>query len=349
MRNISPAVQMGFRVSIGVALAQTLGYFMNAQHDYWTTMTVFLVMCPSWGATIQKGFKRLGMTILGCSLGGFIYFAVADSQSALIICLTISLFLTVYVLKSSYNWSMFYVGFYIVFLLGLCAEWSFYLLFVRISATAIGCLIAIIVSRLVFPSSSVQKYSDELPEIFRKLKNLIENTVFGILKGEKNSVNMSFLYNPEMDSFDDAISRLKGNHLFASYESMLKKPSGILSKGFVEVLGIFMRNVGYLMRLGQEMKVSNYSYIFHEIILELSGSAEGKLDYIISRLNGIEAPLAPECEINARKMSELYASAKSKGASEDDLLAVTAVIYYQRKMNENLKFIIDTYAPQAEI
>ena len=340
MRNISPAVQMGFRVSIGVALAQTLGYFMNIQHDYWTTMTVFLVMCPSWGATIQKGFKRLGMTILGCSLGGFIYFAVADSQSALIICLTISLFLTVYVLKSSYNWSMFYVGFYIVFLLGLYAEWSFYLLFVRISATAIGCLIAIIVSRLVFPSSSVQKYSDELPEIFSKLKKIIENTVFEILKGEKTSGNIYF-YNPKMNSFDEEILRLKGNHLFASYESILKRPSGFLSKRFIEVFSFFMRNVGYLRRLGREMNENNYSYIFHEIILELSGSIEGKLDYIISRLNGVETSLAPECKIDAQKMSELYASAKEKGASEDDLLAVTAIIYYQRKMNENLKFIID--------
>ena len=341
MKCISPPLQMAFRVSTGVALAEALGFFLNIQYDYWATMTVFLIMCPSWGATIQKGLKRLGMTILGCSFGFIIYLAVVNSLPALILCLAVSLFLMIYVLKTSYNWCMFYGGNFIVFLFGVDSEWSFSHLFVRICATAAGCVIAIIVSRFVFPSTSTQKYSDELPEVFQKLKSMTENTVFGILKREKKSVNMPSFYNPRTNSFDADISRLKGNHLFASYESILKKPSGVLSKEFIDILGFFMRNLGYLMRLSREIKKNNYSYIFYEVILELSGSVEGKLDYIISRLKGIETPLAPECVIDVEKISELYVSAKKEGATEDDLLAITAIIYYQRKMNENLNFIIE--------
>ena len=103
-----------------------------------------------------------------------------------------------------------------------------------------------------------------------------------------------------------------------------------------------MRNQGHLFRLSQEMKESNYSYIFHEIILELSGRIDRKFDYIIAHLKGDEVTLAQECAVDTKKLSELYIAAKKEGATEDDLLGVTAAMYYLRKMNENLKLIIET-------
>jgi uncharacterized membrane protein YgaE (UPF0421/DUF939 family) len=346
MNFISPALQMAIRVSIGVAIAEALSLLINAQYNYWATMTVFLVMCPSWGATIQKGIKRLGMTILGCSLGGAIYFFTAHSQPALFIGLTISVFLMIYVLNTSYNWSMFYGGFFLVFLFAVgTTGWSISLLYYRIGATAVGCLIAIIVSRFVFPSSSVRKFSVELPELFQNLKILTENIAWEILNREKAPTGNPFLYNPTINSLDNDILRLKGNHLSASYESILKKRSGILSKKFITLLDILLRNLGHLARTSKEMKDNSYVHIFYEVILELSGAVEGKLDYIISSLKEVDTRQClvstPECIIDTKKLSKLYAAAKKEGATEADLLAVTAVMYYQRKMNENLKLIIE--------
>ncbi len=342
MINVSPAVQMAFRVSIGVALAVLLGLLIRVQYSYWATMTVFLVMCPSWGATIQRGLTRLGMTILGCTLGGIIYLAAQHSRPLLIICFILSLFFMIYVLKTSYNWCMFYAGFFIVFLYSIITEWTYTLFFYRVVATAAGCFIAIIVSRFIFPLSSGRKYSNDLPDVLEKLKLLADDTVSGILKSEKATDNIHFFSNPEVGSIIDDVSQLKGNHLLASYESFLKKRSGVLSKKFIVILDIFIRNLSHLSRVSDEMKLNNYSYIFNEIIIDLSQGIEEKFDYIIAHLKRKEVSLPRKCVFDTKKLSELYITAKSEGATEDNLLAITAVLYHLRKMNENLMRIIET-------
>ncbi len=342
MKTISPAFQMGVRVAVGVAFTVILGLYLRVRYDYWATMTVFLVMCPSWGATIQKGFRRLGMTVLGCFIAGIIYPHVNDSKIVLFICFIISVFLVIYVLKTSYIWGMFYGGFMLVFMYGLLGGWTYSLLYSRIAATAAGCVIAILVSRFIFPASSAFKFSRELPAILKKLNSILEKTVQNILKNEDEEQHL--FYNDEISDLFNDYSSLKGEHILASYESLLIRRKGILSKRFISLLDIFTRNLLHLIRLAPEIEKNNYSHFFNETIVLLSNGIDEKLKSLIVFLKDNKLEDTPKYELNAEKLSLLYRNAKNAGASDDDLLVVTAVIYYLRRMNENLRQVIELHS-----
>ena len=151
------------------------------------------------------------MTIFGCVIAGILYFFIKDSHSLQIVILIVSIFFLIHELTASYLLAMFYLGFFLVFLIGLISEWSNTLLIYRITETAVGCLIAFVVARLVFPHSAREHVSHDMPKLFSKLKNTFTASFenFNKLHEFQISNDKHITLSPSMDLISRENARIK--------------------------------------------------------------------------------------------------------------------------------------------
>ncbi|WP_413575041.1 FUSC family protein [Bdellovibrio sp. HCB290] len=69
----SPGFRHALRLSICVAIAEIVGHLFSAQRGYWIPMTVAIVLKSDYASTFQRGFLRMGGTIVGLLLATVLF------------------------------------------------------------------------------------------------------------------------------------------------------------------------------------------------------------------------------------------------------------------------------------
>lgn len=145
-----------FRHAIRLTFALLIGYIISLLftigHGYWILLTIALIIKPAYSLTKERNIQRLWGTFAGALAGfGLLYFS--PDNSAIFIIMVLAMILSYSFLKLNYGFST--AGLTTFLLLSfhfMDPNGTQQVLLDRVIDTAIGCVIAYIVSFLVLPT-----------------------------------------------------------------------------------------------------------------------------------------------------------------------------------------------------
>ena len=118
MMPVSNESKLGIQAFVAVLIVTVITESFGFTRSYWGILTVVALVAPSVGESIQRAYKRLLMTVLGCGCGWILYLVLPDLMMVFACVLVVSIFLAIYFVKHSYAKSMFFIGIFVVFLFG---------------------------------------------------------------------------------------------------------------------------------------------------------------------------------------------------------------------------------------
>ena len=147
----STVLRHAVRVAVLLAVGQTLASFDPFENGYWIPLTVWIVLQPDYGATLNKGIQRIAGTMLGVVIA-FGIVEVFDGQ-LYIIAGFITAFAFAIGALSRLNYSLMVIAITpaVVLMLSLAGA-SADLAWIRLGSTLIGAAIALLGGYLLWPS-----------------------------------------------------------------------------------------------------------------------------------------------------------------------------------------------------
>lgn len=147
LRLDSPTFRFSLRVSLGVALALSLGLIFPqlGPHGYWIVLTVIIIMKPAFSLTKQRNTARLTGTLIGCAIAFGLFYLTDDRQTLAAmmvgsIIVGFSFMLINYLIASIFTTVTLLIGLHFIL------PGSFELVSERALDTALGSLIAFVCS-----------------------------------------------------------------------------------------------------------------------------------------------------------------------------------------------------------
>lgn len=146
-----------FKHAIRITLALFIGYlcsklkFLGIGHSYWILITITAILKPAYSITKSRNRLRLFGTVLGGIIAYAILFFI-HNQTILFILFLASMILCFSLLKGRYFWAVLFMTMYIFLSFNFLNPGNINVIFKdRILDTAIGGVIAFLVSYFVFP------------------------------------------------------------------------------------------------------------------------------------------------------------------------------------------------------
>lgn len=164
--------KMAFQAAIAIGIAELVGMFFYVERGYWITITAMALTTQTWGESVKRSFERVGMTILGGTLGTLLYFNLPQHEPTMhLFFALLFIFFTLYLAKIYSLISVFFLTCFVVFLFALIGDWTLQLLRARIIDTALGAIIALVVGFCFF--SVKISISDLFIEYLQKVKAMM--------------------------------------------------------------------------------------------------------------------------------------------------------------------------------
>lgn len=167
------AVQVG----LAAALAIVVGELISSTRWFWAAIAAFVVFTgtDTRGQTLSKGWQRVLGTLAGVCAGVVVAALVGGNTVAALVLIVLSIFLGIYLMRISSGWMMFFITTMLALLYGLLGQFSVGLLLVRLEETAAGAAIGVLVSFLVFPSSTSGAVRSGVGDFLTDLGELLEH------------------------------------------------------------------------------------------------------------------------------------------------------------------------------
>ncbi|SDX50259.1 Uncharacterized membrane protein YccC [Modestobacter sp. DSM 44400] len=167
------AVQVG----LAAALAIAVGELISSTRWFWAAIAAFVVFtgASTRGETLSKGWQRVLGTLAGVGAGVVVAALVGGNTVAALVLIVLSVFLGFYLMRISSGWMIFFITAMLALLYGLLGQFSVELLLVRLEETAAGAAIGVLVSFLVFPSSTRGAVRRGAGEFLTDLGELLEH------------------------------------------------------------------------------------------------------------------------------------------------------------------------------
>ncbi|MDB5229930.1 MAG: hypothetical protein JWN76_735 [Chitinophagaceae bacterium] len=161
-----------FRHALRLTLALLTGYIISLLfplgHGYWILLTIAAIIKPAYSITRQRNFYRLGGTLIGALIGFSVLSLSKDNALAFII-MIIAMVTAYSFLKLQYMVSTVAVTVYVLISLHfLNPAGTKVLLTDRIIDTAIGSVIAYVITSFVLPAWEHQQIENFIKEALRK-------------------------------------------------------------------------------------------------------------------------------------------------------------------------------------
>jgi uncharacterized membrane protein (TIGR01666 family) len=144
-----------FRHAIRVTLAMMIGYIISLLyplgHGYWILLTIVTILKPAYSITKQRNFQRLGGTLIGAAFSFAVLYFIKDN-TALFIIMLLAMIISYTYIKLNYLVGSIGITSYVILSFHFMNPGGLStVLQDRIIDTAIGSLIAYIVSKFVLP------------------------------------------------------------------------------------------------------------------------------------------------------------------------------------------------------
>ena len=205
--------KMATQAAIAIALAELISRFFYIERGYWITATAMALTAQTWGESVKRSFDRVGMTILGGSLGTLLFFYLPRHEPTVYIFLAlVFVFFAIYLLKIYPLISVFFLTCFVVFSFSLLGDWTIYVLQARIIDTVLGAVIALVVGFCFF--SSKTSISGLFIDYLQKIKAMMTMT-FDKISPQKTSITSPSL----LADFQ----KIKKNSLSIRYELLFHR------------------------------------------------------------------------------------------------------------------------------
>jgi uncharacterized membrane protein YccC len=210
----SVVLQHALRVAIVTSVAVLITGLLHLNHGYWVTLTAVVILQPYSGATHQKALQR----VLGTILGGVVAAALSalfHSFGAVIILVGLFTFLCVALLPVNYGaYAIFGTPAFVLLAEASVGDW--HLSGIRIINTVIGGVLALIGSRVLWPSAEWNRLPDYTSAALRANRELLRLAVevatsegdpaIGVLRDARRNIALA------ASNAEESFQRLVGEH-----------------------------------------------------------------------------------------------------------------------------------------
>jgi uncharacterized membrane protein YccC len=210
----SVVLQHALRVAIVTSVAVLVTALLHLNHGYWVTLTAVVILQPYTGATTQKAFQR----VLGTILGGIVAAALsALFQSSIAVFGLVALFTALCVALLPLNYGAYAVfGTPAFVLLAEASAGDWHLAGVRILNTLIGGALALLGSRLLWPSGEWNRLPEYAAAALRANREFLHLAIdlatsdrqpsAGVLRDARRNIALA------ASNAEESFQRLVGEH-----------------------------------------------------------------------------------------------------------------------------------------
>ena len=271
-----------FKHALRVTIALLVGYgvslFFPLGHGYWILLTVAIILKPAYSISRTRNKQRLLGTITGVVVGfAFLYFVKNNTlEFLLMLC---AMIVAYSLLKLNYYISCVCITIYVLLSFHFLNNSNFETVIIdRLIDTVIGCVIAFIVSLLVFPVWEYQQMKELIQKLIEANQKYF-NAAAGLLKSPKENIN----YKPARkdafvalanlsDSFQRTLSEKRKSNDSAYYHQVVSS-SYMLTAHIASLSGLITRNYENLNDTGFEPLIKNINDKFKRATAVLNGEA----------------------------------------------------------------------------
>jgi uncharacterized membrane protein YccC len=195
------------RITIALLIGYAVSFFLPLGHGYWILLTIVTILKPAYSISRTRNKQRLLGTITGIIIGfTFLYF-VKNSTLAFLLMLC-TMVVAYSVLKLNYYISCVCITIYVLISFHFLNQSNFNVVIEdRLIDTAIGCVIAFVISLTVFPLWEYEQ-TKELIEAFVEANKKYFNTAVSLLS---LPVNFEARYTPVRKEAFVALANLSDN------------------------------------------------------------------------------------------------------------------------------------------
>ncbi|HYZ16192.1 MAG TPA: FUSC family protein [Candidatus Acidoferrum sp.] len=171
----SAYAQHAIRLAATLTIAGIIEHLLALERGYWIPMTAVLVLRPDFTSTLTRGGGRVGGTVAGAIIAGFIVAMIRPGPEVYVILSILSAALTFTVFKVNYGVFTIAITLYVVFLLALGGAPEHRAAADRVLATLLGGTLALLMY-VVWPTWSRERVATELAELLdaqRRLASLV--------------------------------------------------------------------------------------------------------------------------------------------------------------------------------
>lgn len=148
----APYERQALQAGLSTGLALLFGSFVSTSHQYWAAMPAFSVLSGSDGETRMKAAQRILATLLGATIA-FSLAILADHNPAVAFpLLAVSVFFIAFLRPVASAWASFWQTLLLATMYDVLGTLSVETVQVRIVETAIGALVAVVISAIVLPT-----------------------------------------------------------------------------------------------------------------------------------------------------------------------------------------------------
>lgn len=258
------ALQMCVAVTVAISIYK----IFNLTYGYWLALSTIITIRATTGASVKRARERLAGTIMGVLIGVALINLFPHNHWLIFTTVPILIFLAVYLFNSSYTYSIFFTSILLILLLadGSPSPWHF--AFFRIFDTAIGLLIGLSASYLLWPNASRSALEQNLQQTIQWCQDY-----FNVVTRYCFTKHADRLYDSRINI---ASSLFKSINVFKelSYEPGIMKVTAEAVYAFIVSVNIIHNTLLALDLASRELDFT-----------QLSSQAKNNIEHFVTQLN----------------------------------------------------------------
>jgi uncharacterized membrane protein YccC len=176
----SLVLRHGLRVGVATAATLVIGRALGVPQLAWVTLTILVIMRPVIASTLSRTVQRVIGTVVGTAIAAIVvtYFAPG---SAVLVGLAFACAVVIALLTPvNYMFFASAIAIFVLFLLGTTFPGDLSYAGFRIANTAVGAVIAVIATFVLWPNRSIR----QMPEMLADMLTSVARYIHGAAQGE---------------------------------------------------------------------------------------------------------------------------------------------------------------------
>jgi len=318
--------RQALQAGISTGLALLLGSFVSSSHQYWAAMPAFQVLSGSDGETRAKGFQRIVATVLGAAIAFGLAILADHSPAVAFPLLVVSVFFVSFSRAVSSAWMVFWQTLVLATMYDVLGVLSVETVQVRVLETAIGAIVAVLVSALVLPTRTRTRVMRGMADVVRTAAGLAQRVFERTTTGEGPAESVDL----------DAELRQVGsrlNHLESAARAIRHNPGSLQRAGIEAQLTSLWSLLAYEEDVARELRRVDTAVFFPDA-RQMIGRATA------DNFAAVQAVLAGDLPLRVHTVEEFDLD-PGPGASAE----VQMLVLHIERLNQTLLTLIEAVRP----
>ena len=188
LANRSVAARNSLRTGVGLALAVAVTHLFPVQHGFWVVLGAIVVLGSSALSTGTKVIRAVVGTAVGVTLGGVLIAAFGVQPAVLWTLLPIAVFGAAYLPRVSFAAGQATIAMTVLIILNIVAPTGWQIGLLRIEDVAIGAVVAIVVSLLLWPRGATAAVSAVIDTALQVNSRYLTAAVLRVTRGTSEDI-----------------------------------------------------------------------------------------------------------------------------------------------------------------